>query len=361
MTRRKPIRIKLSIGGAGSDLSLSQYSRSAKNVIGDCEFFVNERIDEADFWFVLEEPNAADMSCRVPPERVFFLSAETCWPPSYYEDSASRLEYLKQFHQVFTCHGVYLPNVTYTLPFLPWMINSNHGPSVFSSHRRSLDYFRGLESVDKTRSLSVFCSTQSLTSSHRMRLKFVEQIKEHFGDRVEWFGNGVKPVVEKWEGIAPFKYTIVLENQSSPNIITEKILDAYLGLAFPIYWGAPNIGDFFPAQSFLPLDIKDLRGSVLLIEDLLARDPYESLHPTLLEAKNLVVNELNFLNRILRIVDQYTVLPPESRDLIRLRAKDRSEVPSRIMPKIMRRAGNLSSRIADLLGSKTGQHHAWEW
>ncbi len=361
MTRARQIRIKLSIGGATTSLSLAQYSLSATNIVGNCQFFVNEDIDDADYWFVVEEPNPNDTSCRVPAERVFFLCAETCWPPNYYEDSPSRLAYLAQFSQVFTCHGVYLPNVTYTLPFLPWMINSNHGSSIYSDHGRNFSFFRALQNIEKTRFLSVFCSAQELTPSHRMRLKFVERIKDHFGDRIDWFGNGINPVKAKWEGIAPYKYTLVLENQSSPNVITEKIFDAYLGLAFPIYWGAPNIGDYFPERSLVALDIKDLRRSIFVIEDLLARDPYESVHSELLNAKDRVVNELNFINRILRLVEQYGVLPPERRERIVIRPKDALETRLGIAPRLLRRVGSSLSRVATSPESKTGRGHEWGW
>ena len=36
------------------------------------------------------------------------------------------------------------------------------------------------------------------------------------------------------------------------NLISEKLYDSYLGLAFPIYFGAPNSGEYFPKNSFPP-------------------------------------------------------------------------------------------------------------
>jgi hypothetical protein len=45
--------------------------------------------------------------------------------------------------------------------------------------------------------------------------------------------------------------TSCLENSQSPHYWTEKLTDAYLGWAFPLYVGCPNVGDYFAKESFL--------------------------------------------------------------------------------------------------------------
>jgi len=39
--------------------------------------------------------------------------------------------------------------------------------------------------------------------------------------------------------------SVIIENSREPSYFTEKITDTVLAGAIPIYWGAPNIGDFF--------------------------------------------------------------------------------------------------------------------
>ena len=297
------IKIKISARGAPLNAQLSQFLGNDENQWGNCKFYVNSDIAEPDFWFILEEPDDGDRAGWISPDRIFFLTAETSWPSGHYAESPGALSYLNQFARVFTCHDVYLPNVTYTAPFLPWMINANHGPSIFAPHQRDFNFFNELKGTKKDKTLSVFCSAQALTAPHRMRLRFVEKLKEHFGDQLDWYGNGVQPLDEKWEGIAPYKYTIALENHSSNNVITEKLQDAFLGLSYPIYWGAPNVHQYFDQESFSQIDIKDLSGSIESIERIVSTNTYENRIDSLLESKNRVISEVNFLNRIAKIAE----------------------------------------------------------
>jgi len=298
------IKIKISTRGAPKGALLSQFLGNNQNTWKNCQFFLNCQVDRPDFWFVIEDTDDDDRVCQVPRDRVFFLSAETAWPPGYYSETPGGIDFLKQFSHVFTCHDVYLPTVTYTIPFLPWMINSNHGNSMFSPHTRDLHFFNRFQNLSKLKLLSVFCSSQTWTPTHRMRLRFVEGLKEHFGDRLDWYGNGIQTLSEKWEGIAPYRYTIVLENQASKNVVTEKLQDAFLGLSYPIYWGAPNVEQYFSKESFSPIDIKDLKGSIESIEEIVSSDLYVERLGALRESRNRVLFELNFLARIGRIAEE---------------------------------------------------------
>jgi hypothetical protein len=292
------LRVKLSIRGAGRVADISQFVGPFGNSIGRCEFFVNDDVQEADVWFVSEDVEDWDTTCRVPPSCVAFVSSETSWGPGEYADGTPRGAFIQQFPNVFSCHDIYQTGVVNVPPFLPWMINANHGDSMFAPHERDLRYLRELVDIKKASPISVFCSAQTLTANHAMRLRFVESLKSHFGSTLAWFGNGINPLPEKWEGIAPYRYTIVLENQSTTNVWTEKISDAYLGLAYPIYWGAPNLGDYFDPSAFTTINIRDLAGSIATIERLIDSDVAERNHANLLESKRRVLDEYNFFGRL---------------------------------------------------------------
>ena len=295
------LRIKLSVPGAGSCVDLSQFVGNSENTVSGCSFHVNESLEDADVWFVLEGVEAWDTECRVPPSRVVFLTSESSWEPGFFAEGTPQGDFLGQFPHIYTCHDVYLPTVVNAPPFLPWMINANHGASIFAPHMRDSRFLGGLTELPKSRPISVFCSSQTLTPPHRMRLRFVEKLKEHFGDTLDWFGNGINPLPEKWHGIAPYRYTVVLENQAVANVFTEKIFDAYLGLAYPIYWGAPNLADYFHPASFTGINIRDLKGSIEAIEGLLASDVAETQIDRLVESKRRVLGEYNLFERLARI------------------------------------------------------------
>jgi len=298
------IHAKLSIEGAGSAVDLSQFTGNSNGTVGDVQFFANDDCEEADVWLVVEGTETWDRTCTIPPGRLVYVGAEAARGTGFIAEAYGEREYLEQFDLVYTFLDDSGLDIRYAPPVLPWMINSNHGPTVFAKHLRDVNFFRDLDSVAKRDEISVFCSTKTFTPEHRMRLRFVERLKEHFGDRLSWFGNGENPVGEKWEGLAPYRYSLVLENQASNMIFTEKIMDAYLAMAFPIYWGAPNLDSFFPKDSFRAIDIKHFDSALEVIEGVLEEDPYDSALPSLLRAKRLVTDDYNFVNRLASIAQE---------------------------------------------------------
>ena len=73
-------------------------------------------------------------------------------------------------------------------------------------------------------------------------------------------------------------------------------------LSYPIYYGAPNVGDYFPTKSFKSIDINNFQEAVKVIEHLLDSNTYEKSIESLKEARNLVLGKYNFLNRIYGIM-----------------------------------------------------------
>ena len=56
---------------------------------------------------------------------------------------------------------------------------------------------------------------------------------------------------ENYKKIKGYKFVICFENSHAENYITEKIFQAVMGNAIPIYRGAPNIGEYFNTKSFI--------------------------------------------------------------------------------------------------------------
>ncbi len=300
---RKKI-VKLSIPGLGENASLAQYLDNSNPLLNEWEIHLNNPdVRTADMWFVMEDIDLKDHQCLIDKRNVYFLAAETAQNLGHIENSATMKEFMNQFGKVFTFHQYFGKNVTSSPPFLPWMVNSNHGTSIFRPHARDVEYFDGQNSLDKSKLLSVICSTQSLTPAHQMRLNFVRRLKSHFGSQIDWYGNGVNPVEEKWDALAPYRFTIVLENQSRHNVITEKLGDSFLALSYPLYWGAPNASEYFNENSFTSINIEDFAGTINSIEEVINSD-YSKKLPFLAESKSRVIHEFNFLNRILDICNQ---------------------------------------------------------
>jgi hypothetical protein len=60
-----------------------------------------------------------------------------------------------------------------------------------------------------------------------------------------WWCSGKEILFEK------FQFSIIIENTQQKNFFTEKILDCLLTKTIPIYWGCPNIGDFFDTTGWI--------------------------------------------------------------------------------------------------------------
>lgn len=302
-SKNKLIEVRISSSGAPRNVNLSQFTGNTENLAGRCRLHINTALPSADVWIVIEDLKDPEEFCLVPTGNIVYLTAEPARTPGYLSEEPGMLEFLNQFPSFQTCldycgmHGSAAP------PFLPWMINANHGDSILAEHHRDISFFRNLRFLDKPREISVFCSTQQFTPEHRMRLRFVEHLASHLGNRLDWFGNGVNSLTEKWEGIAPYRYSVALENQAATNVITEKIQDVFLGLGYPIYWGAPNVGDFFPSDAFLQIDIRDFKGAVQQIDELLDQDPYVDRINAVLAAKKVVLDDMNFTHRLAKIAD----------------------------------------------------------
>lgn len=71
-------------------------------------------------------------------------------------------------------------------------------------------------------------------------------------------------------------FSICPENTSQRNYFTEKILDCFVTKTVPIYWGCPNIGDYFDERGIvLVSDLEDLVSKV----NNLTIDTYEKMLP----------------------------------------------------------------------------------
>ena len=293
------LKIKLSMPGL-KKIDISQFISSNNNDFKNYKFFINSDEKEVDFWFVFENVAEKGELSFVDPKNIFFLTAEASLPYDWYNKEYYDL-FFSQFYEIYNCYPIFRDNVKLSIPFLPWMINSNHD-TIFQSHKRNIDFFRN-SLVNKSNKISVICSKQQWQTGHKLRYNFVKKLKEHFADSLDWYGNGINQISEKWDAIAPYKYHIVLENRSDYNFITEKIYDSFLGGAFPIYWGAPNLNEYFPSKSFEQINILDFLGSIKKIEKIIASDLFENRLKELNIAKELVLNKYNLFNRISEIIE----------------------------------------------------------
>lgn len=127
---------------------------------------------------------------------------------------------------------------------------------VFHNHTYSfLDDPLGVDTT-KSRTCSLIASSKRDLEGHRLRHRIVERIRAE-GLGVEVIGRGYAPFGAKEEGLAPYRYSVVIENSREPGYLTEKLIDAALCRTVPIYWGAPDVGTWFDPAGMILCDSED--------------------------------------------------------------------------------------------------------
>ncbi|MCQ0094034.1 glycosyltransferase family 10 domain-containing protein [Roseovarius sp. M141] len=129
----------------------------------------------------------------------------------------------------------------------------------------------------KTRMTSLIASSKRSQEGHVLRHAVVDWAADS-GLDLDVMGRGYKPFVDKSEGLAPYRYSVVIENVRDKNYFTEKLIDAILCRTVPIYWGCPNIGDFFDTSAMVICESEaDLRAAMLAA----CEEEYAAKLPTL--------------------------------------------------------------------------------
>ena len=90
--------------------------------------------------------------------------------------------------------------------------------------------------------------------------------------------------------IAQYRFTVAFENKSQPFYITEKILHPLMVGSIPIYWGAPNIAQFFNPASFI--NCHDYASFDAVIERIKEIDSNPELYQQYLNAPKILPDSL---------------------------------------------------------------------
>ena len=296
-------KIKVSLPNEKNNLNIKDFVNNENNTYKNFKFYINEDIEEVDYWFVVENVIQNHEETKVNKENIVYLNYETSYPKDYFLTKCMK-SYLSQFSKKYGCYNDFTDNYFSSPPFQPWLINSSQNSSLESNSKRDYEYLTKLSGVEKTKNLSIICSTKKVTDDHAARLKFVETLEKHFNNNLDWYGTGKKKIEQKWEGISKYKYHIVLENESRNNLISEKLYDSYLGLSYPFYFGAPNLSEFFPKDSFSFIDIFNISESIEIIRNGIENNLYEEHFDKLLKSKNIVLNKFNLFKRMITIIEE---------------------------------------------------------
>lgn len=273
----------------------------------ETEYHIVENSDEDIVWdlVVVYEDIVRPHTVRYRKGGLVFISGE---PPMSHVYATP---FLKQFDTIITQHPtLHHPNNIQSQPCLNWHLATSYkqgGDCIFS-----FDEVNDMQAMSKTKNISMITSALRMMPGHNHRMNFVEAMKERFGDKIDLFGRGIKPVDTKYEALKDYRFAICIENSNIPHYWTEKFADPILSYTVPIYFGCTNINDYFDPCSYIAIDISDTEKALDTLQHILdnAASIYEEHLPYVKEARRKLIEEYNLFPTLIDKFAQHLSLKP---------------------------------------------------
>ena len=223
----------------------------------------------------------------------FFSESEAVEPESYkiFEKNKG-LE--KEFEYIFTMSEKLLdslPNAKF-VPYCtgPWYGSEKYGGIMTAEACNN-----------KTKNISIMASNQNISEYHKLRIAIAKKCKQlNLADTYGTFDGG--PFLDKIDHVfAPYRYSIIIENDEKPYYFTEKITSCFAAMTIPVYLGATKIGDFFNEDGIIKITPSDFDR----LEDIL-KQCNEQDYQSRLEA---VKDNYNRVQKYLNVFDNFIYEP----------------------------------------------------
>lgn len=120
----------------------------------------------------------------------------------------------------------------------------------FSFAGSNLPWVKEHKIFPKSKICSMFASSKKITPGHALRHQIAESLKgkiDIFGGaaNTKRVGDNGSPWPDKSDQINDYMFQIVIENDSYQTYFTEKVTDCFATGTIPVYWGAPDIDNYF--------------------------------------------------------------------------------------------------------------------
>jgi hypothetical protein len=300
----KKIRVKLLCNWTNSKQLCEEWKHMCKKdlVWDDLEFVYSD--DNIDFYVIINKPSNNEY---YEPLRTIILHMEPwCFDSTQNWGVKTWGEWAKPNNYTFLqvrSHDKFVNNCLWQFP-ITWewfknnqIVKNNNFSNVISS----------------------ICSSKYFDPGHIKRidfLKFIEnknEIKLHIYNEdnqhnfKNWMGKGKAIAnVNKNNGIVPYKYYFMCENNSEKNFITEKIWEPIITETLVFYWGCPNVSDYINPLAYVQLDMNDFEKSYNIIKESIENDLWEQRIKYIREEKQKILDYYNFFPTIHReLFDNY--------------------------------------------------------
>ena len=262
---------------------------------GNCEFNFDASCDKYDWLVVIDDipktikNRTEDLKC--PKENTILITTEPNTITKYGKAFAGQFKYL-----ITNQEDKYLPH--------PNAQRSQTGNLWF--YDKNLDEILSNTKPNKTKKISTVCSNkQQGHTVHKRRFDFTKILQDEIPN-LKRFGKGFNWIDLKCDAIDDYEFHVAVENHYAKDVWTEKLADTFLGYAVPIYYGCPNVYNYFPEDSIILIDIFDEENSIRKIKEIISTPgEYERRLPAIIEARRRVIEEYNIMAMIDKIVSSH--------------------------------------------------------
>lgn len=284
--------IRVKVVGLDSVVDWKRQLPSSDYRLGNIQFIMPFEQNE-DFLVVFNSVFQYPIKTKCEKARRIFIASE---PPNVHRYNS---KFLKQFGTVITADPNCIHQNIIRLPAgLPWHVGR------YFDQESKAKLFSELKEWQpkKSKLCSVICSDKVFTKEHQARSEFVEKLKAHFRDKIDFYGRGTNPIEDKEVALAGYRFHIALENTTCSDYWTEKIADPFITLTYPIYGGCDNLEKYFDSKSFTRIDINQPEQAFKIIEQVLNSNIDQENLKYLKDSKERVMTKDNLFYMITNII-----------------------------------------------------------
>lgn len=127
----------------------------------------------------------------------------------------------------------------------------------------------------KTKILSMIASNKTISDGHMFRHEIAHKLGRKYN--IDMWGSGYKYFTDKIAPLGDYYFSISVMNSKVDNFFTEVLIDNFRVGTVPIFWGCPNISEYFDERGIITFDTLDDLDRVLgnlTFEDYVSRLDY---------------------------------------------------------------------------------------
>lgn len=126
---------------------------------------------------------------------------------------------------------------------------------------------------EKTKDISMVCSNKTFCEGHRQRNEIAKALKGVTDTYGQFDGGAFCDFKDFLEG---YRFNVAMENCSIGYYFSEKLCNCFASRIIPIYWGCPNIGEYFDTSGMILLeDYKNIPMVVKALKEYGIEKAYE--------------------------------------------------------------------------------------